>query len=375
MRNNVRVSIITVCYNSERTIEQTVKSVLEQTYGNVEYIVVDGKSTDNTCQILQKYKEHIAWMCSEEDAGVYDAMNKGIAHCTGDIVAFLNSDDWYLPETVEKIVECFRETKPDIIYGDYIFYCSEEEVYYARCNRPIDEISYHMIFGHQAMFFRKSLFEKQGGYHTEYVIAADYEWILRAYQKKVKFQYLPTVLCYFRKGGLCTTERIACAEEVKAIAERYADTDALLGRINAFYQEQIQEAKWDCYMERVLQGETEEFSLLLQKYKLVETHSTAPPIYIFGGGKYGRQSIRWCKIFEIPVINIIDNAQEKWGKYILDIEVAGPNQLRIQPGRVLIAALEYEKQMVEQLQEMGLEKGKDVVLLSEIRQGVMRMDD
>ena len=106
-KDNPLVSIITVCFNSERTIEQTIKSVLNQTYKEIEYIIVDGQSTDGTLDIINKYSSQIAKIVSEPDEGLYHAMNKGISMATGDIVGIINSDDWYEPYTVEEVVKCF----------------------------------------------------------------------------------------------------------------------------------------------------------------------------------------------------------------------------------------------------------------------------
>src|SRR5262245_52794082 len=119
----IKVSVITVCYNSERTLEQTLKSVIRQDYPNMEYIVIDGGSTDSIRQILQRYQNQIDLVISEPDRGIYDAMNKGIQFATGDLIGFLNSDDLYAhPQILSRVVKTFENQPIDACYGDLIYF-------------------------------------------------------------------------------------------------------------------------------------------------------------------------------------------------------------------------------------------------------------
>ncbi|HRP58868.1 MAG TPA: glycosyltransferase family 2 protein, partial [Vicingus sp.] len=119
---NPKVSIITVCYNSEKTIEDTIKSVANQSYPNIEYIVIDGGSTDNTLAIIDKYKDKISTVISEKDHGIYDAINKGIKLATGDIIANLNSDDFYIDsDVITDVVATFENEKTDTLYADLYY--------------------------------------------------------------------------------------------------------------------------------------------------------------------------------------------------------------------------------------------------------------
>lgn len=118
----LKVSVITACFNSEKTIEDTILSVLHQTYKNIEYIIIDGASADSTLEIIQKYRDRIACVMSEKDKGIYDAMNKGIKRSSGDIIALLNSDDFYKDEfVVEKVVHEFERKNCDSVYADLVF--------------------------------------------------------------------------------------------------------------------------------------------------------------------------------------------------------------------------------------------------------------
>ncbi len=117
MNNRPKVSIITVVYNGIAHLEQTIQSVLNQTYDNVEYIIIDGGSTDGTVELIKKYEESIAYWVSESDGGIYDAMNKGISNATGEIVGLINADDWYETGTIEKVVETFQNSEVDVVHG------------------------------------------------------------------------------------------------------------------------------------------------------------------------------------------------------------------------------------------------------------------
>lgn len=367
MSKALKVSIITVCLNSEKTIEKTIQSVLEQTYSNIEFIIIDGKSTDHTLEVIENYKENIDYICSEKDKGVYDAMNKGILHSTGELIAFLNSDDWYFADTVEKAVRIYQETSTDIVYGDYIFYYDSKEYYYTKCSKALEELNFHMIFGHQAMFFKKELFNILGNYNTNYRIASDYDWLLRAYHKKIKFQYLPESLCFFRNGGLCTIQKIECAEEVRKIAESYDKNKNWRDKILCNYEQNLSDAKWDIYINNVLKGSNrEKFHTILYDY-LEEKQA----VFIFGAGQYGQQCIKWCRAMNIPILNIIDNSPNKKGTYIQGIEVIGLEKLELKKNKIIIATLNYTEQIAHQLESIGLEKGKDYCCLIDIKNRVI----
>ena len=175
----ILVSIVTTCYNSEKTIEKTIKSVLNQTYKNIEYIIIDGKSTDDTLNIIKKYEpdfEGRIRVISEKDSGIYDAMNKGIALASGELVGIVNSDDYYEQDAVENVVKNFGIEKYQIIYG------------LLRCIKNGEEVSvvlYNHNFLHQQMiphptcFITKKAYEDLGMYDCKYKSCADYELMLR----------------------------------------------------------------------------------------------------------------------------------------------------------------------------------------------------
>ena len=206
----VKISIITVCYNSEKTIESTIKSVLNQEYPHIEYIVVDGKSKDRTLEILEKNSKGISKIISERDEGMYDAMNKGIRMATGDVIGVLNSDDFFYNEKViAKVAQAFDDQEVEATIGDIVFVkeSSENEVlrrYSAKKWSPSKFVWGYMP-PHPSFFVRKDLFKRLGFYKTDYKIAADYELLIRfLLVNKVRWRYLPIITTKMRMGGLST---------------------------------------------------------------------------------------------------------------------------------------------------------------------------
>lgn len=200
MKNNLPlVSIITVCFNSAKTIEQTILSVLHQTYSNIEYIIIDGGSSDGTQGIIKKYSDRVAYSVSEPDNGIYDAMNKGIRAATGEIIGIINSDDWYDLDAIAKVVEIYSKNKGvDVIHGGIRIY-ENERFSTSYCPR-IKELNLCMI-PHPSCFITKAAYNQYGVYNINYRIAADYELVARIYSAKGKFVYYNTILANLRMGG------------------------------------------------------------------------------------------------------------------------------------------------------------------------------
>lgn len=203
-----KVSIITVCYNSAKTIEDTIQSVINQTYENIEYIIVDGLSTDNTIEIVNKYKDKIATIVSEKDAGLYDAINKGIGLATGEIIANLNSDDFYIDNNVIKdVVTKMQETKSDTLYAD-LYYVDALDTNKVVRNWISGAYKKGMFFKgwmppHPTFFVRKSVYDNYGKFNLELKSAADYEIMLRFIHKhECSISYLTRVVVRMRVGGV-----------------------------------------------------------------------------------------------------------------------------------------------------------------------------
>lgn len=194
------VSIITVCLNSEETIEQTIQSVINQTYHNIEYIIIDGKSTDRTLDIINKYKDKISIFVSERDAGIYDAMNKGLKLATGELIGIINSDDWYEPDAVETIVNTFLEDRTaQIFYGDMKVY-EKDKFIGIRYPSSLKELHTWMAIPHPSVFIANEIYKKYG-FNTKYKIGADHDLMLKLYSKNYTFRYVNKIIANFRIGG------------------------------------------------------------------------------------------------------------------------------------------------------------------------------
>lgn len=204
--NNPLVSIITVVFNGEKHLEQTIKSVLEQTYANIEYIIIDGKSTDGTIKIIKKYETKISTFISEKDTGIYNAMNKGLALATGKIVGILNADDYYYPETIQLVVEKFEQSNADVVYGNMTkLRTFNEKECFKEVQPDISLMEKTMPIFHPATFVKKELYEKIGTFNEKYKLSADYDFIYRAYKADAVFEYIPQPLTVFRIDGATST--------------------------------------------------------------------------------------------------------------------------------------------------------------------------
>ena len=204
----MKISIITVCYNSESTIERTIRSVVNQTYNDFEYIIIDVKSTDNTLNIIMKYQElypDIISFFSEPDSGIYDAMNKGINKATGDLIGIINSDDYYennALETVSKYYDC--DKKYQIIYGELRIINKDEEELRIEFNN-INNISKNTLM-HPSTFISKSIYNDICTYRTDYRSASDYAFFIEmSKHKDINFIPVYSILANFTIGGVSET--------------------------------------------------------------------------------------------------------------------------------------------------------------------------
>ena len=203
----MKVSIITVTYNSAGTLRDTLESVKNQDYPDVEHILVDGASKDDTVKIIQAYS-HVAKYVSEKDRGLYDAINKGILMSTGDVVGILNSDDFFPhKQVISHMVKCFKENDADAVFGDIAFVRPENlekviRLYSSRKFYP-GKFKYGYMPAHPSFYVKRKFYEEYGLYKLDYKIAADYELLMRfMYTNQLKYAYLPEVMVYMRTGGV-----------------------------------------------------------------------------------------------------------------------------------------------------------------------------
>ena len=205
-----KVSVITVVKNCESTIEASVESVIQQSYQEIEHIVIDGASTDNTVKKIEKYNDWFSKMISEPDEGIYDAMNKGIGLATGAIIGFLNADDEFNgPDIVSDVAGLMTETDCDAVFGDLVYVTPKRPQkvirYYDSSGFNRNWLTIGAMPAHPTLYVKRDIYERYGGYKTDYRIAADFEFCVRIFGKgKTSFQYLPKVMVRMRTGGVST---------------------------------------------------------------------------------------------------------------------------------------------------------------------------
>lgn len=201
------MSVITVCYNASDVISQCLDSVQEQVIENVtvEHIVIDGGSNDGTIEIIRAHKspDHVV---SEKDDGLYDAMNKGLASATGDVIAFLNSDDVYAdPNVISDVVSAFKSSNAYAVFGDLVVFDPKKEGHIVRRWKagPKGNFKHGWMPPHPTLFVRTSVFQRHGGFNLNFKFAADYEWMIRSlHTENLALAYLPKTLVKMRAGGL-----------------------------------------------------------------------------------------------------------------------------------------------------------------------------
>jgi glycosyltransferase involved in cell wall biosynthesis len=221
MKKKVAISIVTVCLNCEKTIAKTIESVREQKLREVEYIIIDGDSHDKTRDIIRTYGDVIDVFVSEQDKGISDAFNKGIAKSTGEIVGLLNADDQFLPGTIDKVLDFFRHNSDtDILHGDVLLYERERLVKRIRPARFWWLPWRLVLFSHPATFVRKAVYERWGGYRNDYRIAMDVERFAFWEKKGCHISHLPVPLARMASGGMSgRSGYLAVSEKRRALLD------------------------------------------------------------------------------------------------------------------------------------------------------------
>ncbi|MDE6220563.1 MAG: glycosyltransferase [Lachnospiraceae bacterium] len=204
----IPVSVITPCYNSAKTIEKTLECIEKQTYTNIEYIIIDGGSTDDTLKIIDSHRERLPerfTLISEHDNGIYDAMNKGIRLAQGQLIGIVNSDDWYEPDTVEQVIRYYNEEKYQVLYGmQRTFADGREKAVFIYNHEFLPE----QMITHPTCFVTKATYEDFGLFDLKYRASADLDLMLRFYEtKRVTFTPIMRILSNFQLGGMSSSQR------------------------------------------------------------------------------------------------------------------------------------------------------------------------
>lgn len=206
----MKISIITTTYNSAYTIKDTLVSVYNQTYPNIEHIIIDGASKDNTLEIINNLPNRVTKIVSEPDKGIYDAMNKGIKAATGDVIGILNSDDFFTSDNIiEIVVENFKNCDIDALYGDVHFVNPDDITksvrYYSSAIFKPSLFRFGFMPAHPSFYMKRECYEKYGLYSLDYKIASDYDLLIRyLHREKIKYKYINKDFVTMRTGGVST---------------------------------------------------------------------------------------------------------------------------------------------------------------------------
>lgn len=233
----MKISVITVCFNSQTTIERSVQSVVDQQWPEVEHIVIDGGSTDGTLAILEPFRPHLAVLVSEPDKGIYDAMNKGLARATGDVICFLNADDLYADANVlAEVAQQMRTHQLDALVADVGFFKAGDPTRMTRRYRSDRFSPQHLSWGwmpaHPGLFLTREVVQRVGQFKTDYRIAGDYEYVVRTFHgHDLHYKHLPSVVVNMQAGGISNSSwrnRLSLNREVvRACKENGIHTNLL----------------------------------------------------------------------------------------------------------------------------------------------------
>ncbi|MBY7733840.1 glycosyltransferase family 2 protein [Francisella philomiragia] len=216
----LKFSVITVCYNSEKTIQKTLQSIKDQTYKNIEYIIIDGGSTDRTLEIINQYSDIVDILVSEPDNGIYDAMNKGIKLAVGDYIGFLNSDDYYAKDIFEKYNMALKSSNGDYIYSDAFFLKDDKKEYVKAESEIAEKVYQYMPMSHMSLFV-KSYFVKNIKFDTSFKIAADLDFFNKLREQTSNNVFIHDSFSYFSMGGISNIADIETLWESKKVAIKH----------------------------------------------------------------------------------------------------------------------------------------------------------
>lgn len=350
------LSVITVVFNGVDVIEDTIKSVINQSDVEIDYIVLDGGSTDGTVDIIHKYDKKISYWVSEPDLGIYDAMNKSLDHVTGDVVYFLNAGDYfYDKDALSRISKRFEEEPDiDILIGKEII---EGKVCRTYLDGDSNSVYFGSFFPHQATFSKIKLYKEYGLFNEEYRICADYDWVLGAYYYGYKFRWCDDVVCVYDPGGISSTYR-SIAEQY-LISTKYlalSGNSALLDEARKYYIKVFEHA----FFRRLL--ENEDNSILTNA--CLKELTAGRQIDIWGAGLIGKKIHDLICVNGLHVEHILDSDSTKYSSQYDGTPICsfdGNNG-----GLIIIATADYEREVCQILQNAGLREQIDFLTYTEI---------
>lgn len=326
----MKITVITVCLNSRNTIEKTIKSVIAQLgqEWELEYIVVDGGSEDGTLDVLEKYSAYIDQCVSEPDRGIFDAMNKGIGMAAGDVIAFLNSDDWYEGNVAGSVVEAFGDGEYDCVcFDNYVLGKCGQREYFDASRYSIEDLHVQMIYYHSSIFCRKEFFKQNNNFELGYKFAADYDWFLNIVEQGARVRYVHKPVFTFRYGGISSVNEIECAREARRVALCHLPDD------KEKYRYRIDGRLCEIVLCTV---ESQVFYPML-----IDLLGRNRINILWGAGARGKQWAEWFRKTGIKIDAIVDSDHVLWDSFIGQIPVRPPWILNELSCNVIITPEQY----------------------------------
>lgn len=357
----MKFSVITVCFNAAKTIEKAIMSVLNQDYENLEYIIIDGNSTDGTQHIIEKYTSKIDKWISEPDRGIYDAMNKGIRLATGDILSFLNADDWYEDNIISKINQYFMQEETDMVAGSEYFILNEKPVAIINSKYDLDRPYLTNTCNQPSLFVKKKVFDMIGNFNTDLKYAADYEFVVRAWKRKLTLLTINDICTNFRADGVSNNEALYLSrKESHEVAQR------LLGEEYATEIYNLYSVK----MEKMFYEDVFWNNLKVSSIDWIKEYIENTQYYIWGSGLQGGMCLVVFENLKIPIVGIADNDKNKQGKTVGDYMILSPADLN-RDIKICIATREHDTKVEMQLLEMGYQKDDYIIFSDIVRKAVI----
>lgn len=347
-QNKPKVTIITVTYNAEKYIEETINNIINQDYPNIEYIIIDGGSRDNTVDIIKKYNSYITYWISEPDKGIYDAMNKGINVATGDWINFMNAGDTFCEKnTISKVINEVTE-KVDLISGD-IYYIKNNNKEYLKA-KGLENILNGMFCFHQTLFTRTQIM-KEYHFNIEFKIAGDYDFVLKCYMNQYKFKFLNFAIANFIADGLAENNSIKARIEDMFIQSKYLNDEQDIFNLSAYARFESLKPNNNRILAKLINNLYLELdSLNLEEKKFI----------LYGYGHIGK--IIHDK-YKHNILAIIDRNYEELTK-IHSHEIYNITQLKdLNSEYILISVLGREKEIIQSLEKENLLLNKKVITL------------
>ena len=345
----MKISIITVVQNGAKTIEQTIQSVIGQSYPEIEYIIIDGGSDDGTKDIIRKYEDHLSYWVSEQDGGIYDAMNKALSHVSGDVVNFLNaSDEYFDHDVIANISRHFAdEPDTDVLIG-------RELIEGKACRSYLDgncrSVYFDTFFPHQATFSKAKLYKDHGLFDQGCKICADYDWILGAFSKGYKLRWCDDVVAVYDPDGISSTpESIA---EQYLISKKYLDQSGgkeLMGEAKEHYLDMFRRV----FFRNLIKNRVSNDSIKGCLNELLGDRT----VDIWGAGNIGKHINGFLAANGVSVRYMLDSDRSKYGSDSNGTPIRGFD--RYDRVYIIISTEDYEDEVADILDKEGLAAGAD----------------